>query len=638
MCGILGLIKNSNTKNSFAAAFDVIKHRGPDKSGIYEDDTVILGTHRLKIQDLSAHGDQPMYDSSGRYVIIFNGEIYNHFDIRKKLALHGVTFASLSDTETVLLGYIQFGEKILSMLNGIFAFAIYDKVSHNLFAARDQMGVKPFYIYKKGAAFAFGSELKSLIYLDGFDKTINYRALVNYMNFLWSPGEVTPFLYVSKLLPGECFTINTQDSSTFAKRKFFEIPFNGSREFYTDKMWIDTVENKIQNAVQSQLLSDVPVGFFLSGGIDSSVLVAEAKRSSPNTTINCFTIQGGNDEESEGFKADFYYAKQAAEKLGVQLHHVDGSISIVQEFDKMIWHLDEPQADFAPLYVYKVCEAARNMGIKVLISGAGGDDVFSGYRRHQAIKMDNLIKNVPSFIFHGATKYLQLKDVNKPTIRRLNKFIKRNKGSSISRLIGYFEWFPICDNLQLFHPDIQSQVVNYNPEEYLYLALDQIPEEENLLNKMLFLDLKSFLVDHNLNYTDKMGMAAGVEVRVPFLDLDLVKMSTKLPPNLKLRNLETKHVLRKIAGKHLPSNIVNRSKTGFGAPVRKWINHDLAEMLEERLSESALNKFQIFNYPAVQQLIADNKKGRVDGSYTILTMMAIQSWMEQFYNNDSRQN
>lgn len=189
MCGILGLIKNSNTKNSFAAAFDVIKHRGPDKSGIYEDDSVILGTHRLKIQDLSAHGDQPMYDSSGRYVIIFNGEIYNHFDIRNKLALYGVTFASQSDTETVLLGYIQFGEKILNMLNGIFAFAIYDKVSHNLFAARDQMGVKPFYIYKKGAAFAFGSELKSLIYLDGFDKTINYRALVNYMNFLWSPGK-----------------------------------------------------------------------------------------------------------------------------------------------------------------------------------------------------------------------------------------------------------------------------------------------------------------------------------------------------------------------------------------------------------------------------------------------------------------
>jgi asparagine synthase (glutamine-hydrolysing) len=638
MCGILGAISPQNNTNNFQLAFDVMRHRGPDKTGIVQHENVILGTHRLKIQDLSSLGDQPMTEPQNRYTIIFNGEIYNHFDIRKKLKLYGVQFVGNSDTETVLLGYIQFGQSIVNMLNGIFAFAIYDKLEHKLFAARDQMGVKPFYIFQKDHHFAFSSEIKSLIYLDYFDKTINHKALVNYLHFLWSPGEITPFQYVNKLLPGECFTIDTQNVSTFKKWKYFDIPFNGSREIYHPKMWLETVDEQIKKSVQSQLLSDVPVGFFLSGGIDSSVLVAEARRNGINDEINCFTIKGGDDEESEGFKADYKYAKEAANKLGVKLHAVDGSINIVNAFDKMIWHLDEPQADFAPLYVYSVCEAAREMGIKVMISGAGGDDVFSGYRRHQAISLDNVVKNIPSFVFHGMAKYLKLKDVNKPTIRRLNKFIKRNNNSSLSRLIGYFEWFPICDNLDLFHPDIQSDVINYNPEIFMSQLLENVSDESNLLNKMLYLDQKTFLVDHNLNYTDKMGMAAGVEVRVPYLDLDLIKMGTKLPPSLKLHNLETKHILRKIAAKHLPSSIVNRSKTGFGAPVRKWINDDLANMINERLSFSEINKYQIFNFDAVQQLIADNKKGKVDGSYTILTLMAVQSWMDQFYQNDEQHN
>ncbi len=638
MCGILGLIKNSNDEINVDYAFNTLKHRGPDSSGLYQDDHVILGTHRLKIQDLSNLGDQPIIDDTGRYYIIFNGEIYNNQAIRKKLIDQGVKFKGNSDTEAVLYGYIIYGEAILNLLNGIFALAIYDKIEQTIFGARDQFGVKPYYYYLKGNAFAFSSEIKALIHLPDFDNALNFKALANYMNYLWSPGELTPFKFMHKLLPGECFKIQVTKPATFKKYKYYDIPFNGSREFYSDKMWIKTIDEKLEQAVKSQLLSDVPVGFFLSGGIDSSLIVAAAAKLNKGSKLDCFTIKGDNNANNEGFDEDFKFAQEAAKHLNVNLHVVDGSINIINDFDKMIWHMDEPQADIAPLYVYKVCQEAREQGIKVLLSGAGGDDIFSGYRRHTAINLDKYLKFTPSFVFPVLEKYLQNKDVNNPNIRRINKFIKRNKATTIDRLVGYFEWYPIAENLNLFHSDIQNEIINYKPDEYLYNLLDCVQEEDDLLNKMLYLEQKTFLVDHNLNYTDKMGMAAGVEIRVPFLDIELVHASTRLPKNLKIRNHHTKYILRKIAAQNLPASIVNRAKTGFGAPVRKWISNDLGNMINERLSITELNKFQIFNPKAVEKLIDDNKKGKIDGAYTILTIMAVQSWLNQFYTNDINNN
>ncbi len=635
MCGILGTLKRYQHAENIQSAFNYIKHRGPDVHKFFENEHIFLGTHRLKIQDLSANGDQPMQDATGRYVIIYNGEIYNHWEIRKELSAKGYSFHSNSDTETILYGYIQYGKDILRKLNGIFAFAIYDTHANTLFGARDHLGVKPLYYYLKDDLFAFGSEIKSLIRLQNFDSALNYHALANYINFLWSPGNLTPFKYVYKVLPGEYFTMDVQDPATFTKQSYYDVPFSGSREFYNDKIWIDTIDRSLEKAVDSQLLSDVPVGFFLSGGIDSSVVVAEARKKYPNRPLTCFTIKGNDDSEPEGFSDDYQYALEAAKHLQADLVTVDGSISILKDFDKMIWHLDEPQADIAPLYVYKVCEAAREQGIKVLLSGAGGDDIFSGYRRHKALYYDKYLQYAPDFIFPLLAGYLKNKSSNNPTVRRLNKLLKRKSDTVIDRLVGYFEWFPISDHLDLFTKDIRSEITGHDPEDYLYSLLEKVEDEENLLNKMLYLELKTFLVDHNLNYTDKMGMACGVEVRVPYLDHDLVNLSTKLPPNLKMRGNTTKYVLRKIAERYLPESIVNRSKTGFGAPVRKWVMHDLQNMIDERLSDASLRRYGIFDHDALTQLMNDNKTGRIDGSYTILTVMAIQSWLDQFTGDSS---
>jgi len=631
MCGILGYIKSGGNLSGWDKAFSSIQHRGPDATGVFDDAEIRMGTQRLKIQDLSALGDQPITDASGRYTIVFNGEIYNHPEIRKHLQRHGHVFKSNTDTETVLYGYITYGKSILQRLNGIFSFVIYDRNTKKLFGARDQMGVKPFYYFKKENKFSFASEIKSLIFLDNFDSTIDYAAFANYLHYLWSPGEKTPFLYVKKLLPGHYFEMQTGDAGSFHTEKYYDVPYTGAREYYTEKVWIDTIDRQLESSVRGQLLSDVPVGCFLSGGIDSSVVVAQARKHYAQADLHCFTIRSPEDSDHEGFRNDLKYAREAARHIGVTLHEVEGNVSVLDLFDRMVWHLDEPQGDIAPIYVYKVSEAAAAMGVKVLLSGAGGDDVFSGYRRHQALALDPWLQNTPDFIIPILERYLRTRDPNNPTVRRISKFIRRKSDSYVDRLVGLFEWYPISENYHLFHQDIQHSILSYDPEAYQTDLLQKIQEEDSMLNKMLYLDLKTFLPDHNLNYTDKMGMAASVEIRVPYLDTSLIQTSVKLPVDLKLKRNTTKYILRKVAERYLPPSIIQRSKTGFGGPVRKWISDDLRKMVDERLSPEGLSQYQIFNPDAMRKLIHDTRQGKVDGAYTILTAMAIQSWMDQFY-------
>ncbi|MBC8046653.1 MAG: asparagine synthase (glutamine-hydrolyzing) [Fimbriimonadaceae bacterium] len=633
MCGILGIVKARRYERAdILQAFAFIKHRGSDHSGYHDDENIFLGNHRLVIQDISEKGSQPMYDASGRYIIIFNGEIYNHWEIRKQLQATGFQFNSTSDTETVLYGYIAYGEKILQKLNGIFAFSIYDNQKKEIFVARDQLGVKPLYYYFLDKTFIFCSEIKAIIKLPGIDKQINYPALTNYLQFLWSPGEMTPFSFVYKLLPGNYITCLVDDvQSTFSKVQYYQLPIDQIKQA-KEKDVLQQLNETFSQSVDRQLLSDVPYGFFLSGGIDSSLVVSAARRLYPEKEMDCFTIKQNDELAPEGFTDDFNYAKMVADHTNVKLHVVDGNIDILKDFDKMIWHLDEPQADVAPLYVQNVCNAAIQNGIKVMLSGVGGDDLFSGYRRHQALFFDKYLQYVPGFMMQWVGDALQKRNFQNPSVRRISKLLKHSSFEKLHRIVGYFEWFPVKEHLNLFTLDVQQTLIDYDPDEYLFRLLKQLPEDTDTLNKMLFLDLKTFLVDHNLNYTDKMGMACGVEVRVPFLDLELVNFAMHLPVKYKMKGLTTKYLLRQLSKKYLPDEIVHRSKTGFGAPVRKWIMHDLDEMIYERLNPKLLREQGIFQFDSVLKLIKDNKDAKIDASYTILTILAIQSWMEQFAN------
>lgn len=630
MCGITGAICQNHS--TWIRVFnEEVKHRGPDDEGYFSDEHLSLAHRRLAILDLSPNGHQPMLSDDGRYVIIFNGEIYNHHDIRNRLE-RKYRFRSTSDTETILYGFMEFGVDIFGMMNGIYALGIYDKLSKELILARDQFGVKPLYYYDHRNCFLFASELKAFLKYDDFDRSIDHKALVNYVHYLWGPGEQTPFVHVKKLLPGHYMRISLSGSKyATSLHKFYEIPFNGNYSDKTEEQLIEELERKLELAVKRQLQSDVPVGFFLSGGLDSSAIVAMAKKNLPNQKLICYTIDtGGGAKSYEGFVNDLYYAEKVAKILDVDLKYVKAEPSLIADFDKMIWHLDEPQADMAPLNVLNISSKAREDGFKVLLGGTAGDDLFSGYRRHQSLYYERWLKYVPGSAFSLLNSMTNGFGANKPAVRRLRKIIETRKFGQDKRLASLYSWIDLDANKSLFNKDIAAELNGYDPANILLESLNSINSEKADLNKLLFWDSKYFLTDHNLNYTDKLSMAVGVEARVPFLDLELVDFACNLPLALKMKGKTTKYLLKKLMEKYFPPEIVHRPKSGFGAPVRKWITDDIKQAVNERLDPSELKKIGLFNIHSVQQLVKDNEIGKLDASYTVLSLLAISSWYNQF--------
>lgn len=626
MCGILGGINTEMSLSNFP--LQTVTHRGPDDKGVLQYQNVQLGHTRLSILDLSANGHQPMLLDDGEIAIVFNGEIYNHLELRKQLPNYNI-YHSSSDTETLLHAYNYWGIDMLGKIKGIFAMALLDKKKGKLFVVRDHFGVKPLYIYQKDRRFLFGSELKSLIKFPMVDKTIKYEALVNYLNFLWAPGEQTPFHHFKKLLPGHYMAVDLATNKIHPPKRYYDVPFNGEYSIYQEEDALAQLEEIFSKSVQDQLLSDVPIGFFLSGGLDSSAVVAMARMHNPGMPLSCFTIDtGGSDYE--GFANDLPYAQKVAKHLNVDLHIVDAKPNIVDNFDQMIYHLDEPQADPAPLNVLNICKAARQQGIKVLLGGTGGDDIFSGYRNHQALYYERYFQFVPHWLGRLAKKTTNPLDSKIPFFRRLKKITSNLDKGVYDRMSGYAEWLPLPINKSLFNSDIRSIINEHQPKDYFIDLLQQIPNEKNLLNQKLYWDMKGFLVDHNLNYTDKMSMAVGVEARVPFLDINLVNFTTKLHPNLKMKGTTTKYLLKKVMEKYLPSEVIYRPKTGFGAPVRQWILNDLDEKIQDELSFGAISNRGVFDPKAVHQLITDNRAGKLDASYSIWSLLAIESWFKQF--------
>lgn len=626
MCGIIGYYGNEVTKFTQIPRINFIGHRGPDNQDYIKGENYFLGHSRLSIQDTTELANQPMFSNDMSFVLIFNGEIYNHKELRKKF-LSKVKFRSTGDTETLLEGLIKYGTDFINKLNGIFAFSFFNKATGDIIISKDHFGVKPLYFHLNNHEIYFSSELKAIYSFKRGETSIDKSALKNYINFLWSPGEKTPFNEFKKLLPGTYLKGNIKNIKNFQTHKYYTVPFNGqylSNE--SEDELIVKLENHLLKAVESQMLSDVPLGFFLSGGLDSSILVAMARKLNPEKKINCYTIRM---DSTDGFTDDFSYAKKVAEYLNVNLTIVDAKSDILKSFDKVIYHLDEPQADPAPINVYNICKAARKDGIKVLIGGTAGDDILSGYRRHQALNFESTIEKIPKFL-RKLIKNISLKFNGKSLfIRRFKKFSANIDKSKEERMMGYFSWIDdtILRNLFLEPND-------YNCFSYFESLNKLIPNENSDLNRMLFWEINTFLTDHNLNYTDKLSMAVGVEVRVPFLDTELVQFSTNIPQHYKLQGNETKYLLKKVAEKYLPKEVIYRPKTGFGAPVREWILNDMDDLINDYLSKETIIKRGIFNFDKVSKLIDDNKKGIIDASYSIWSLLAIESWMRQFYDNN----
>lgn len=607
---------------------DTIAHRGPDDVGEWHSGYLSVGlTHRrLSIIDLSPLGHQPMVDASGSAVIVFNGEIYDFRELRAQLVSEGYRFRGHSDTEVLLALYKARGEAMLSLVNGIFAFAIYDLAEQALFLACDAMGVKPLYFNGGREGFVFASELKALVACGQVPASLDIPALSRYLGFLWSPGGATPLMGVSRLGPGEALRV--KDGRVVKRWRWARLAWTETPSALGATEAIRKVGEGLRTAVHRQMVADVPVGAFLSGGLDSSAVVAMAREMSPD--IECFTIDTGVVRDA-GVTDDLPYARQVAKHLGVKLREIQvDSSRMAADLERMVFQLDEPLADPASLNVLYISQLARQHGVKVLLSGAGGDDLFTGYRRHRALMLERYWRWMPHAARRALRNMTSRLGHRGALGRRLVKAFAYADSPLDQRLIGYFLWAEPARVLGLFAPEHRSTLARADMVAPLKEYFAELPPGLPPLQRMLALEQRFFLADHNLLYTDKMSMAAGVEVRVPFLDNDLVRLANALPPGLKQRGAEGKWVLKKAMEPYLPHEVIYRPKTGFGAPLRHWLRHELREWVGDILSSDTLRRRGLFDPKVVAALVADDQSGRVDAAYTILGLVCIEIWCQKF--------
>ncbi|MCF8177766.1 MAG: asparagine synthase (glutamine-hydrolyzing) [Sulfuritalea sp.] len=632
MCGILGYSGVFDTL-VMRKGLDAIAHRGPDDSGQFFDEQagVGLGHVRLSIIELSSLGHQPMVDESATLAIVFNGEIYNFRDLRLQLEAQGTIFRGHSDTEVLLALYKAHGEAMLPLLNGIFAFAIFDRVAQTIFLACDAMAVKPLYFATVSKGFVFASELKALVAVNSETESLDILALYRTLGFLWSPGGATPLSGKTRLGPGEALLVTA--GRILRRWSWAPSSWGGAPIVLDAEEAVRKVQTTLRNAVHRQLVADVPVGAFLSGGLDSSAVVAMAREVSPE--IECFTIDTGEVRDT-GVTDDLPYARQVAKHLGVKLHEIRvDSLRMAESIERMVIQLDEPLADPAPLNVLYISQLARDHGIKVLLSGAGGDDLFTGYRRHRALMLEPYWSWLPSSMRQALSYIAGYIPKQRAMGRRFAKAFTHAGLPAEKRLVGYFLWSDPSLVLGLFMPEhravLAGEVMTAPMEDYVH----SLPHELSPLQRMLALEQRFFLPDHNLLYTDKMSMAVGVEVRVPFLDNDLVQLANMLPSKFKQRGAEGKWVLKKAMEPFLPRNVIYRPKTGFGAPLRHWLRYELREWVGDILSPQTLRRRGLFDPKAVAALVAADRAGHIDAAYTILGLVCIEIWCREYIDNAS---
>lgn len=647
MCGIAGYFAASSQQSILfdeSSLQSALGHRGPDGFGSVRlfDNRVGLFHSRLSIIDLTSNGSQPMLRDHGDLAITFNGEIYNYKELRHLLEADGFVFVSDSDTEVLLCLYEklslsnlgtsldQLASMFLRSLNGIFAFSIWDSKRKSMLVARDAFGIKPLYVESLDSVVYFSSEIKAL---PCRSPSLDHISIERYLTFLWCPGDGSPISEVRKLSPGQAMWIaNGQVQDLFS---WYQSPFYRQSSFPkfvipASKAVLET-EHLLRQAVHRQLVADVPVGAFLSGGLDSSSVVSFARELNPD--LRCFTIdvRGTSDE---GFSDDLPYARRVAAHLGVSLDVVEvDATRMASDLEEMVWQLDEPLADVAPLNVLYISRLAREQGIKVLLSGAGGDDLFTGYRRHLALRSESLWGWMPRPLRIQLRELTGLLPNSHPFCRRLRKAFSGAHLEGDARLVHYFRWIERSDLHDLFTPSFRAALGNAQAEDPLFAFLKDLPQDTPPMDRMLALEQRFFLSDHNLNYTDKMSMAAGVEVRVPFLDMDLVDFAARIPHKYKQRGREGKWVLKKAMEPFLPHDVIYRPKSGFGAPLRSWFRGELHDWLADILSVERLNKRGLFDPQAVQRLILANHEGEVDYSYTLLSLACIEIWCKYFIDS-----
>jgi asparagine synthase (glutamine-hydrolysing) len=630
MCGICGVVGQAD-EQLIKAMLARIAHRGPDDEGVYIGETstgarVGLGHRRLSIIDLSPAGHEPMSDASGKLWLTFNGEIYNFRELRRELEGLGHKFRSDTDAEVIIYAYIEWGRECLARFNGMFAFALWDERDETLLIARDRLGIKPLYYTDTPAGFAFASEIKAILAIPGVERAVDFAALDQFMTFLWTPDPKTVFRGVHKLPPAHYLIYRNGHAEVF---EYWDLKFDED-ESVTEQEWIERLREQVTRSVRSQMIADVPLGAFLSGGLDSSTIVALM---SAETTKKITTYTFGfrsEDLRYDIIEDDVRYARVVGQKFKTDYHEELLEPRVMELLPKLVYHMDEPVADPAIITSFLICRSARER-LTVLLSGMGGDEVFAGYPRHAAVKIAEAYNLIPSFLSRPVVAALPGAKPGRFTalFRNTKKLARSAALPERERYLGFGTYFNEEEKSSLYSGDLKRVASEFNPYSEHKKYFDRVAGED-FINQMIYLDLKTFLPCLNLTYTDKTSMASSTEVRVPLLDHELVEMGARMPAHLKLRGFTGKHILKRAAEGLLPREIINRKKAGFSAPVRAWLVRDLRGMVEDLLSESNISRRGYFDYQSVRRLIDENVSGREDNSLKIFQLLWLELWHREF--------
>jgi len=618
MCGITGYFGQGN-EEILRRMTDSLKHRGPDDEGFYFKGQLGLGNRRLSIIDLKT-GHQPLANEDKSVWLVFNGEIYNFLELKKDLEKKGHQFQTESDTEVMVHLYEDMGEDFLKELNGMFAIALWDESNKKLILARDRMGQKPLYYCLINQTLIFASELKALFEHPLIKKEIDFDGLNKYLIYEYVPTPQTIIKGVKKLEPGHFLVYQ---NNQLKKSAYWDIQFNQS---FSQKDYLVKFENLLEDAVTKRLIADVPLGIFLSGGIDSSTIAYFAQKNSLQK-IKTFSI-GFTDKSFD----ESAYAEQAAKFLGTEHEHQTcAPTDLLNSIDDIAKINDEPLADASIVPTYLLSKFTRQK-VTVALGGDGGDELLAGYSTFLALKFAKLFRYLPRAIRKIIQKTANCLPVSFDNFSLDFKIKKILSGYDYSPEIQNQIWlgsFTPKENQKLFLPEIAEQI-NFKQS---FSEINQFVDKnrnESLENRLIYLYLKQYLSDDILVKADRASMFASLEVRAPFLDYRLVEYINSLPYNLKLRGWTTKYILKQIMKDKLPANIINRPKKGFGLPVAKWITKELKDFTLDLLNEQSIKKQGIFNYQEIKKLLEDHLTKKADHRKKIWTLIVFQMWQEKW--------
>lgn len=622
MCGIVGFTNNIDNSNTvIKEMMNRIKHRGPDAEGEYIDDGIALGHRRLSIIDVSSQGDQPIFNEDGSLVLVFNGEIYNYKSIREKLTEAGHVFKTNTDTEVLIHGYEEYGEKLLNMLRGMFSFVIWDKNKKELFGARDFFGIKPMYYAVMDKTFIFASEIKSFLAHPHFKMELNTKALENYLTFQYSPTSETFFKNVHKLLPAHYFRF--KDGKITIKR-YWDVNFSEDSKPSLDE-WVNRISDIFHDSVEAHKIADVEVGSFLSSGVDSSYVAAVAD------VDKTFTVGFGNDEKYNeiGWAKNFSKAigKENSSKV-ITPEEYWNSLSMIQ------YHMDEPLADPSAVALYFVCNIASKK-LKVVLSGEGADEIFGGYNVYSDPD-GTLYDKLPRSLKRGIGALAQ----KLPAKRGVNFFVRKGKDVE-ERFIG---------NAYMFTPEQRRELLNIRTDAPDPTTITKqyfnIVKDKDDVTKMQYLDLHMWMAGDILLKADKMSMANSLELRVPFLDKEVMAVAEKIPTKYRVTHSVgtdetkyiTKYAMRLAAKKDTPEQTAKtaaKKKLGFPVPIRVWLREDKYYNIVSEAFNSESGK-KIFNTPMLMKLLDDHKNGKTDNSRKIWTVFIFLVWYKVYFENGGK--